>query len=89
MGTSAIKWPFLPGRTVVGATVGAADEGYRVEFVDSMGTVLNVTLTEAALFELAGSSCVLTEEVDQRRDRAQRRGRSPSTGQDGPRGTSS
>lgn len=44
--------------------------GYRVEFVDSMGTVLNVTLTEAALLELAGSSCVLAEEVDQRRGQA-------------------
>jgi hypothetical protein len=57
----------FPDRTVVGATAVAIARQYQVEFIDSTGAVLNVvTLTEAALWERAGASCVLAE-VDRSR----------------------
>jgi len=63
-----INWPIRPDRTVVRATVAGTKGSYRIEFVDSSGTVMNIVmLTEAALLELAGTSCVLAEEVDRYR----------------------
>jgi len=58
-----------------------AGDGYRVEFVDSTCTVLNVILTEAALLELAGASCELAEEVDGRRAHVQWPSRNPGNDQ--------
>jgi hypothetical protein len=62
---------------VIRAAVVRAAEGYEVELVDSGGSVLTIQgLTEEALLELAGTACVLAEEVD--RKRARGGGRPPS-----------
>ena len=57
------------GREVVQATVTALGKGYyQVDFVDSAANVLSVLrLSEEALLSLAGTSCVLAEEVERRR----------------------
>ena len=59
--------PFGPERAgeIVQATVTALGKGYyQVEFVDSAGNVLSVLrLSEEALLSLAGTSCVLAEEL--------------------------
>lgn len=63
-----VNWPILPGCGVLRAAVVRDADGYRIELVDSVGGVLAIQgLTEGALLELAGTACVLAEEVDRKR----------------------